>query len=144
MNWNQTGMPSALVSRLGQKREIAEFKSVLKDAQNQVLCPVDVESMAQELVESGGREFVDMVRELTTALASAKRELEESNRRYERVAGELERRGIDISEDALSRRTPDCASEEPAEEIPSGKSKSPEDGLAEWEEWNRRFQALLG
>ena len=60
MNWNQTGMPSALVSRLGQRREIAEFKSVLNDARNQILRPVDAESMAQELAESGGREFVEM------------------------------------------------------------------------------------
>ena len=80
MNWNQTGMPSALVSRLGQKRELAEFKMVLKDAQNHVLQPVDVESMAEELVQADSSE----------------------------------------------------------------KSVPPEDGLAEWEEWDRRFRALLG
>ena len=62
MNWKQTGMPAALVSSLGQRRELGEFKSVLNDAQNHVMQPVDVESMAQALAESGGREFVEMVR----------------------------------------------------------------------------------
>ena len=46
MNWNQTGMPAAMVSRLG-RREVSEFKSVLNDAQNHVMRPVDVEVMAE-------------------------------------------------------------------------------------------------
>jgi 3-methyladenine DNA glycosylase Mpg len=33
-NWNQSGMPVSLVSRLGRKSTVAEFKSVLNDAQN--------------------------------------------------------------------------------------------------------------
>ena len=61
MNWNQSGMPAALVNRLGERRELAEFRSVLNDAQNQIVHPVDAESMAQELVKSGGRS-VDMGR----------------------------------------------------------------------------------
>lgn len=133
MNWNQTGMPSALVSRIGQRREIAEFKSVLNDAQNHILQPVDVESMAQKLMESGGREFVEMVRGLTTALANAKRDLEDANRRYERLA---------------AGQGQPLGAEQPQDETPNGVSsegsKSPDDGLAEWEEWNRRFQSLLG
>ena len=144
MNWNQTGMPAALVGRLGQKREIAEFKAVLNDAQNHILQPVDVESMAQELVEAGGREFVDMVRELTTALAQAKNELEDANRRYERLVAELDRRGVGLADE---RQPQPEAKSTPAEEQTKGaasaKSKTPEDGLAEWEEWNRRFQSLL-
>ena len=136
-------MPSALVSRIGQRREIAEFKSVLNDAQNQILQAVDVESMAQALVESGGREFVDMVRKLTTALAQAKNELEDANRRYERLAADLRRRGVSFSDVDQSRQQAKDSSDEPPKEQPSAKSKDPEDGLAEWEEWNRRFQSLL-
>lgn len=144
LNWNQTGMPSALVSRLGQRREIAEFKSVLNDAQNHILQPVDVESMAQELVEAGGREFVDMVRELTTALAQAKNELEDANRRYERLVAELDRRGVGLADERQPQpEAKSLPAEEPANDLPSAKPKSPEDGLAEWEEWNRRFQSLL-
>ena len=97
MNWNQTGMPAALVSRLGQRREIGEFKSVLNDAQNQVMQPVDVEAMAQALAESGGREFVEMVRNLTAALENAKIELENANRRYERLLPGLQGGGPDGS-----------------------------------------------
>ena len=144
MNWNQTGMPTSLVSQLGQKRELAEFKSVLGDAQNRIMRPVDVELMAQELQKSGGREFVEMVKELTTALENAKRELEDANQRYERLTADLRRRGVDVEADAQSRRAEDRPSEEPAPDRPAGKPDSPEDGLAEWEEWNRRFQALLG
>ena len=135
-------MPSALVSRIGQKREIAEFKSVLNDAQNQILQPMDVESMAQELVEAGGREFVDMVRELTSALAHTKNELESANRRYEQLVADLRRRGVGLSEASQPQEGEDSQAET-AKESPPVKSKSPEDGLAEWEEWNRRFQALL-
>ena len=81
MNWNQTGMPTVFVSRLGLKREIAELKSVPSDAQNHIGRPEDAEAMVQELVESGGSSKV---------------------------------------------------------------AKSKADGLAEWEEWDRRFKALLG
>lgn len=144
MNWNQTGMPSALVSRLGQRREIGEFKAVLNDARNQIMRPVDAESMAQELVESGGREVVEMVKELTTALANAKRELEESNRRYEQLVSSLERRGVSLAEDSLPQPTADASSAAPSAGQPSGEPKSSEDGLAEWEEWDRRFRSLLG
>ena len=142
MNWNQTGMPAALVGNLRQKREITEFKSVLNDAQHQVMRPVDVEQMAEELAKSGGREFVEMVRELTMALTAARTELENANRRYERLAADLERRGIGIAEPSERQRVadrPDGSSEESS----PAKSKSAEDGLAEWEEWNRRFQSLL-
>ena len=134
MNWNQTGMPSALVNRLGQKRELSEFKSVLNDARNHVMHPVDAESMAQELVQAGGREFVEMVKELTTALETAKRELEDANRRYERLTADLARRGISIEE------TGDEPPEKPAPREPP----SVLDGLDEWEEWDRRFKSLLG
>ena len=134
MNWKQTGMPAALVSSLGQRRELGEFKSVLNDAQNQVMQPVDVEAMAQALAESGGREFVEMVRGLTTALANAKRELEDANRRYERLTADLARRGVSIEE----------AGDEPPEKPAPREPPSVLDGLDEWEEWDRRFKALLG
>ena len=142
MNWNQTGMPTALVSRLGQKREVAEFKSVLNDAQNQVMQSVDVEAMAQELAESGGREFVEMVRGLTTALTDAKRDLENANRRYERLVSDLKRRGVRITEGDPPRRKADRPQAEQAKP-PSAESESKADGLSEWEEWDRRFRSLL-
>ena len=142
MNWNQTGMPSALVNRLGRKRELSEFKSVLNDARNHVMHPVDAESMAQELVQAGGREFVEMVKELTTALETAKRELEDANRRYERLVADLERRGVSLVEERPSV-SGDSQGEQPADN-PSCESKSSEDGQAVWEEWDRRFRALLG
>ena len=135
-------MPSALVSRLGQRREIAEFKTVLNEARNQILRPVDAESMAQELAESGGREFVEMVKDLTTALATAKRELEASNRRYEQLVASLERRGISIAEEP-SPPLPVSSLPELSEEH-SEEPKSKADEQAEWEEWDRRFRALLG
>jgi len=135
-NWVQAGMPAALVSRLGQKNEFAEFKSVLNDAGNLVRRTVDAESMARELQESGGREFVEMVRELTTALAQAEIELENANRRYERLTADLARRGISITEDSQPQQEP--------EDLPCSDSESSADGLAEWEEWDRRFRALLG
>ena len=137
------GMPTSLVSQLGQKRELAEFKSVLGDAQNRIMRAVDVEQMAQELQKSGGREFVEMVKELTTALANAKRELEESNRRYEQLVSSLERRGVSLAEDPLPQPAADASSAAPSAGQPSGEPKSSEDGLAEWEEWDRRFRSLL-
>ena len=133
MNWNQTGMPAAMVSRLG-RREVSEFKSVLNDAQNHVMRPVDVEAMAEELSKSGGREFVEMVRELTASLANARTELENANRRYERLTADLAKRGISIGE------PDDKAPEEPAPREP----KSILEGMDEWEEWDRRFRSLLG
>ena len=142
MNWNQTGMPSAFISRLGQKRELGEFKSVLNDARNHVLRPVDAEAMAQTLFDSGGREFVDMVKELTTALDSTKRELEDANRRYERLVADLERCGISITDDTPPES--DGAHEEPSGDRPPSEPKPQTDGAAEWEEWDRRFRALLG
>ena len=136
MNWNQTGMPAALVSRIGRKREVAEFKSVLNDARNHVMRPVDVESMAEELVKSGGREFVEMVRELTMALENARTELENANRRYERLRADLEGRGVDVPDDSQALEVGRAA-----EDVAGA---SPDDGLAEWEEWDRRFRSLLG
>ena len=150
LNWNQTGMPSALVSRLGQRREIAEFKSVLNEAQNHVMHPADTEAMAQELVLSGGREFVEMVQELTAALVNAKKELEDANRRYERLTADLARRGIGIADGRLSEPQTAGLPVEPSDVLASAEGESPAksvastDGLAEWEEWDRRFRSLLG
>ena len=143
MNWNQTGMPAALVGRLGQKREIAEFKAVLNDAQNHVVQPVDVESMALELAESGGREFVSMVKALTTALTNAKQELENANRRYERLTADLARRGISIAGDGQSQQVSASSRAEPPGGAEVEDVKPTDDGLAEWEEWDRRFRSLL-
>ena len=143
MNWNQTGMPAALVSRIGQRREIAEFKSVLSDAQNLIMHPVDAESMALDLSQSGGGEVIEMVKELTTALANAKRELEEANRRYERLTADLARRGISVQERPQPQEEPDAPDVAPSQDVPSGNVKSASDGLAEWEEWDRRFRSLL-
>ena len=133
-NWNQAGMPANLVSRLG-RRELSEFRSVLNDANNHVRSTIDAESMAQELMESGRGDLVEMVRELTTALANAERELENANRRYEQLTADLARRGIGI--------------EEPREEASEGpppprEPKSILEGMDEWEEWDRRFRSLLG
>ena len=132
-NWNQAGMPATLVSRL-ERRELAEFKSVLNDANNHVRTTIDAESMAQELMESGRGDLVEMVRELTTALANAERELENANRRYERLTADLARRGISIGEPV------DEAPEKPRPREP----KSILEGMDEWEEWDRRFRSLLG
>lgn len=131
IKWNQSGMPTTLVSRLGQRNEFAEFKSVIRDAQNQVLTPVDAEAMARELVDSDGRAYVDMVRELSSELRNAKRDLEEANRRYERLVANLSARGI--SADELS--SPSAVDRHPEKTI---------DQDAEWEEWNRKFESLLG
>ena len=136
MNWNQTGMPAALVSRLGRKREVTEFKSVLNDACNQVLRPIDVEAMTEELVKSGGREFVEMVRELTTSLENARRELEQANRRYGRLTAELAKRGVDIDLDGPVPAEGSRKTEAGPEASPGGRD--------EWEEWDRRFRSLLG
>ena len=132
-NWDQAGMPATLVSGLG-RRELAEFKSVLNDANNHVRSTIDAESMAQELVESGRGDLVEMLRELTTALANAERELESANRRYERLTADLARRGVSIEES--DGEVPD---EPPPREPPSIM-----DGMDEWEEWDRKFRALLG
>ena len=136
-NWDQSGMPVALVSRLGRRNEFAEFKSVLSDAQNQVLQPVDVDAMARALAESGGREFVEMVRELTADLANAKKDLEEANLRYERLVADLRRRGVRFGEGRPSRRKVQSADAAASGSVPS-------EAASEWDEWNRRFQSLLG
>ena len=128
---------------LGQRREVAEFKSVLRDARDQIMCPADVESMAQELVKSGGREFVEMVREMTVALMKARRELADANRRYERLTSDLRQRGIGISENTCQPLKPDRRSTAPTDYVSSGETRSPKGELGEWEEWNRRFQSLL-
>ena len=131
IKWNQSGMPTTLVGQLGQRSEFAEFKSVIRDAQNQVMTPVDVEAMARELVDGDGRAYVDMVRELSSELRNARQELEAANRRYEWLVANLTARGISV--DALAS--------------PETEAKQPETGIdrdAEWEEWNRRFESLLG
>ena len=129
-------MPATLVSRLGRRNELAEFKSVLNDANNHVRSTIDAEAMAQELMESGRGDLVEMVRELTTSLANAERELENANRRYERLAADLARRGISVEE------TGDEAPKEPPP--PPREPKSILEGMDEWEEWDRRFRSLLG
>ena len=128
-------MPATLVSRLGRRNELAEFKSVLSDANNHVRSTIDAESMAQELVESGRADLVEMVRELTTALTNAERELENANRRYERLSADLTRRGISIEESGAVATEPPSPPREP---------KSILEGMDEWEEWDRRFRSLLG
>ena len=123
-------MPATLVSRLGQRNAFAEFKTVLNDAQNQVMTPVDAEAMARALVDGHGQAYVDMVRELSTELTNAKRELEIANRKYERLVANLAERGIAIEE----------ADNRSVEET----SQKTTDEDAEWEEWNRKFESLLG
>ena len=125
-------MPASLVSRIGQRNTLAEYKSVLNDAQNQVVVPVDAASMARELAESGGREYVEMVRALSTDLANARKELEAANQRYERLVADLARRGIPLTEDP----------QQP--EAPEKESAAAADERDEWEIWDQRFKALLG
>ena len=132
-NWDQAGMPANLVSRLG-RRELTDFKSVLNDANNHVKSTIDAESMAQELMESGRGDLVEMVRELTMSLANAERELENANRRYERLTADLARRGISVEE----------SGDEAAKESPRREPQSILEGMDEWEEWDRRFRSLLG
>lgn len=126
-------MPANLVSRLG-RRELTDFKSVLNDANNHVRSTIDAEAMAQELMESGRGDLVEMVRELTTALANSEKELESANRRYERLVSDLAHRGISIEE----------AGGEAPEKPQSRESESILEGMDEWEEWDRKFRALLG
>ena len=128
-------MPATLVSRLGRRNELAEFKSVLNDANNHVRSTIDAESMAQELMESGRGDLVEMVRELTTSLANAERELENANRRYERLTADLARRGISIGE-SVEEKAPESS--------PPREPESILEGMDEWEEWDRRFRSLLG
>ena len=135
-------MPSALVNRLGQRREMAEFKSVLNDAQNHVMLSVDVEHMAQDLVQSGGKEYVDMVRALTADLSNAKKELDQANRRYEQLVADLKKRGISLTE-VISPQEERPTPVNPPGDRPSVEPKSSADEQAEWEEWDRRFRALL-
>ena len=126
-------MPATLVNRLG-RRELSEFKSVLNDANNHVRSTVDAELMAQELMESGRGDLVEMVRELTTSLANVERELENANLRYERLTADLARRGISIEE----------SGEEAPEKPQPREPPSIMDGMDEWEEWDRKFRSLLG
>lgn len=128
-------MPTSLVRDLGQRSRLSEYKAVLSDARDQIMRPLDAEKMARELVESGDRDYVDMVRELSTELANTKRELEDANRRYERLIADLARRGISLDDFVPPSADAPLAASEPV---------AAADGLAEWEEWNRRFQALLG
>jgi len=135
IDWNQTGMPTSFVGQVRKRSTLSEFKSVLRDAQNQVLSSVDTESMAEALVESDGRNYVEMVRDLSRSLANAEKELEASNRRYERLVADLEKRGIRIDENGLS------CDESPG---PSPVTTANADVVDEWEEWNLKFQSLLG
>ena len=135
-NWDQSGMPVTLVSRLGQRNDFAAYKTVLNDAQNQIVTPVDAEAMARELAQNGarGREYVEMVQELTASLVNARKGLEEANRRYERLAASLAQRGIFVDEAVIAR---------PEAEPVIPVAESPSDVQTEWEEWNRRFESLL-
>ena len=126
-------MPATLVNRLG-RRELSEFKSVLNDANNHVRSTIDAESMARELMESDRGDLVELVRELTTSLANAEKELENANRRYERLTADLARRGISFGDSG------DEAPEKPRPREP----ESILEGMDEWEEWDRRFRSLLG
>ena len=135
-NWNQSGMPVSLVSRMGRRSTVAEFKSVLNDAQNQVMVSVDAEAMANDLVESGGREYVEMVRALSADLANARKELEAANLRYERLVANLRQRGISLDADPPPRQeTP---------EAPVQESAPVADERDDWDTWDQRFKALLG
>ena len=135
-NWNQSGMPVSLVSRMGRRSAVAEFKSVLNDAQNQVMVSVDAEAMANDLVESGGREYVEMVRALSADLANARKELEAANLRYERLVANLRQRGIRLDADPPPRQeTP---------EAPVQESAPVADERDDWDTWDQRFKALLG
>ena len=135
-NWNQSGMPVSLVSRMGRRSAVAEFKSVLNDAQNQVMVSVDAEAMANALVESGGREYVEMVRALSADLANARKELEAANLRYERLVANLRQRGISLDADPPPRQeTPEAPVQESA---PVAEERD------DWDTWDQRFKALLG
>ena len=135
-------MPSALVSQLVRRRESVEIRSVLNDARDHIMQPVDVEAMASKLMESGGGDFVTLVKGLTEDLANAKRELENVNRRCERLTAELAKRGIDIDGEEPPRSEPGYQTSGPAKDkkVPP----SPLAGQSEWEEWDRRFRALIG
>ena len=135
-NWNQSGMPVSLVSRMGRRSAVAEFKSVLNDAQNQVMVSVDAEAMANDLVESGGREYVEMVRALSADLANARKELEAANLRYERLVASLRQRGISLDADPPPRQETPGA--------PVQESAPVADERDDWDTWDQRFKALLG
>lgn len=128
-------MPASLVSRIGLRSKVAEFRSVLSDAQSQVMMSLDAEAMARELVESGGSEYVEIVRALSADLSKARKELDAANRRYERLLADLARRGICVDEDSLP------PAEVKAEEVK--RAASAEEEEAEWAEWDRRFKSLL-
>ena len=128
-NWNQSGMPVSLVSRMGRRSAVAEFKSV-------VMVSVDAEAMANDLVESGGREYVEMVRALSADLANARKELEAANLRYERLVANLRQRGISLDADPPPRQeTPEVPVQEPTPVA---------DERDDWDTWDQRFKALLG
>ena len=135
-NWNQSGMPVSLVSRMGRRSEVVEFKSVLNDAQNQVMVSVDAEAMANDLVESGGREYVEMVRALSADLANARKELEAANLRYERLVANLRQRGISLDADPPPRQE--------TLGVPVQESAPVADERDDWDTWDQRFKALLG
>jgi len=128
-------MPTSFVGQVRRRSTLSEFKSVLRDAQNQVMSSVDTESMAEALVESDGRNYVEMVRDLSRSLANAEKELEASNRRYERLVADLEKRGIRIDENGLS-----CDETRGPLSVTTANA----DVVDEWEEWNLKFQSLLG
>lgn len=72
--------------------------------------------------------------EVDTDIATVRQELESANRRYERLVADLAKRGISVE---------DLDSASPAE-VQSPKPAPADNGLAEWEEWDRKFQSLLG
>ena len=129
-------MPVSLVSRMGRRSAVAEFKSVLNDAQNQVMVSVDAEAMANDLVESGGREYVEMVRASSADLANARNELEAANLRYERLVANLRQRGISLDADPPPRQETPVA--------PVQESAPVADERDDWDTWDQRFKALLG
>ena len=100
------------------------------------LVSVDAEAMANDLVESGGREYVEMVRALSADLANARKELEAANLRYERLVANLRQRGISLDADPPPRQeTP---------EAPVQESAPVADERDDWDTWDQRFKALLG
>lgn len=136
-------MPESLVNRLGRKNELSEFRTVLHDAGDRVMRSVDAEAMARELLESGSREVVELVRDLTTALARVEKDLEGANRRNERLCAELARRGIRMTPEDVLRQESDESDGRATEKLAKREVEQAADAVSEWEEWDRRFQSLL-
>ena len=71
-NWNQSGMPVSLVSRMGRRSTVAEFKSVLNDAQNQVMLSVDAEATGIERRKFTPSESADLTVDSAITVPSAR------------------------------------------------------------------------